>query len=417
VSKISDFVMAEPLFDSHEHQRGFAEIEERREELSYRELLGYADADVVTARAVPGEEAPLEGLTDDEFFEAWTYASTTGYGRAAALACRTVLGLDLTRENVEAINQALRDFTSGREGRRIYEDLYDAAEVSWVVNDRYWEVPTGVGTLGGEDYPDFFGHALRYDDFLVLNGRAGVQQCEKALDTSIHQLSDLDEALDDYTERACKGGNLVAMKSAMPYSRRLAFENSSYAEAERLFETLMQGRPADPKPLHDYLFHRFIRRASDFGLPVQLHTGYLAGNWGDPTWGDPSPLVPVLERYRDVRFDLFHAGWPYSELLGAIGKAFPNVYLDMCWAWAMNPAQMERILYEWLAAVPHNKILTFGGDTGSPFCTVGYALQARRGIARVLERKVEAGDWDIPTARGAAERIMHENGRELFDMD
>jgi hypothetical protein len=54
---------------------------------------------------------------------------------------------------------------------------------------------------------------------------------------------------------------------------------------------------------------------------------------------------PVLERYREVRFDLFHAGWPYSELLGAIGKAFPNVYLNMCWAWGMNPAQMERILY------------------------------------------------------------------------
>ena len=126
--------------------------------------------------------------------------------------------------------------------------------------------------------------------------------------------------------------------------------------------------------------------------------------------------MPVFQRYRKVRFDVFHAAWPYSELLGTIGKSFPNVWVDMCWAWAMNPAQMERVLEEWLAAVPHNKIFAFGADTGTPFCTLGYAIQARAGIANVLERKVQTGEYDLKTARQVARRIMHGNAREFYSM-
>jgi predicted TIM-barrel fold metal-dependent hydrolase len=202
----------------------------------------------------------------------------------------------------------------------------------------------------------------------------------------------------------------------MAYQGPLCFDNSSQAAAEPVFEDVLQGRVVDRAPLTGYLFHRFVQRARELGLPVQVHTGYLAGNWGSPAQGDPTPLIPVLQRYRDVRFDLFHAGWPYHDLMACIGKAFPNVYLDLCWAWSMNPAAMERALEDWLAAVPHNRILGYGGDTGMPFAMVGYAAQARDGIARVLERKVDRGDYDLATAQQAARRILHENARELYGL-
>ena len=111
-----------------------------------------------------------------------------------------------------------------------------------------------------------------------------------------------------------------------------------------------------------------------------------------------------------------HAGWPYSEVLGSIGKQFPNVWLDMCWAWAMNPVQMERILDEWLAAVPCNKIFAFGADTRFPFMMVGYATQARMGISNVLERKVQRKEFDTRTAEFVARRIMSENALEFFPL-
>jgi hypothetical protein len=414
MSEIREYVMEEPLFDNHEHQMGFSELQERKGELTYREFLGYADADVATAVGIGGGP-DLD--TEEGFFEAWESVRTTGYGRATEMACRELLGLEFSAENAAEITAALREYAAAHSAEEIHVQLFELAGVRWVLNDCYWDVPTALEFAAGGDQPDFFGNTLRYDDILTVSDAEQMRGFGKALDRDLRSLGDLDEALDDYTERAIEGGNVLAMKAAMPYSRRLDFDDSAFADAERAFEALMRGARAELKPLHDYLFHRFIRRAAEFGLPVQLHTGYLAGNWGDPTRGDPTPLVPVLQRYRQVRFDLFHAGWPYCEVLGTIGKSLPNAWLDLCWAWAMNPTQMERVLDEWLGAVPHNKILGFGGDTGSPFPVPGYALQARAGIARVLEARIERGEFDLETARQVATRIMHKNSRELYPVD
>ena len=416
MSEIRDFVMAEPLCDNHEHQNGFAALDGRKDKLSYREFVGYAGADVATAGGVGGMPEPHDKLSVEKYFDLWASVRTTGYGQASELACKAILDLDYTAENAERIGEALANFAAGKKARAIYKSLLAKAGIRWALNDCCWDSPTKLHFFDGSDHPDCYVQMLRYDDVMMVSDRGRVEQFERVFGRAIQRLSDLDAALDDYAEKARSAGKLGGMKSALPYSRRVDFEHSSFADAERAFEAMMQGRQVELRPLHDYLFHRFVQRAREFNLPVQLHTGYLAGNWGNPGQGNPELLVPIFRRYRGVRFDLFHAGWPYSEVAGAIGKAFPNVYLDMCWAWTMNPVQMERILSEWLAAVPHNKIFGFGGDTGSPFPMVGYALQARRGIANVLERKVESGEYDLPTAKRVARRIMHENAQEVYGL-
>ena len=45
------------------------------------------------------------------------------------------------------------------------------------------------------------------------------------------------------------------------------------------------------------------------------------------------------------------------------------------------------------------------------------ALQARAGIARVLEGKLERDAFDLPTAKQVARRIMHRNAREVYGLD
>ena len=416
MSEIRDFVMAERLCDNHEHQNGFAALDARRDKLNFREFMGYAWADMATAAGVSGMPAAQEKLTVEQFFGLWASARTTGYGQATELACKAVLGLDFTASNVVPITDALANLAASKDARAITKDLLAKAGIRWALNDCCWDSPTKLHFFDGSDHPDGYLQMLRYDEVLMVSDRGQVEGFERTLGRAIQRLSDLDAALDDYAQKARQAGKLGGMKSALPYSRRVDFEHSSFADAERAFEAMMQGRQVELRPLHDYLFHRFVQRAREFNLPVQLHTGYLAGNWGNPGQGNPELLVPVFRRYRSVRFDMFHAGWPYSEVAGAIGKAFPNVYLDMCWAWTMNPAQMERVLSEWLSAVPHNKIFGFGGDTGSPFPMVGYALQARRGIANVLERKVAGGEYDAATAKRVARRIMHENAQEVYGL-
>jgi len=204
------------------------------------------------------------------------------------------------------------------------------------------------------------------------------------------------------------------MKSALAYRCPLRFVDSSVADAEGVFGEILRDRPVDALPLTSYLFHRFVQRAQDFDLPVQVHVGTLSHNRLDPLNGDPAGMIPVFQRYPRVKFDLFHSGWPFCDLMAAIGKSFPNVYLDMCWGWAVDPVGMERVLDEWLSAVPHNKIFGFGGDTGTPYAVIGYAAQARNGIANALERKMARGEYDLETAKQVADRILYENARELY---
>ncbi len=431
MSAIRDFVMAEPLFDCHEHDPGFAALEGREDRAhypgfggldlrrgrpDYQQLLGYAWEDMVTAAGVAGLPAPLDELTVEQFFDLWAAMRTTGYGRATELACKAVLGIDFTAGNADAITAALRKLVEDRGVRGVCEDVQARANIRWVLNDCPWDCPPGMEHFDGTDHPPGHLQALRFDTILVLSGREQVEGLERGFGRAIQRLGDLDAALDDYTEKVYASGRLGAMKAAVAYHRRLDFAESSFADAERAFEGMMQGRQAELRPLHDYLFHHFVQRARTFGLPVQIHTGALGGHCGDPSQGDPALLAPVFRRYRDVVFDLFHAGCPYSEVAGALGKAFPNVYLDMCWAWSLNPAQMDRILEEWLAAVPHNKIFAFGADVWAPLPVVGYALQARRGITNVLERKVASGEYDLGTAVRVAGRIMHGNAQDVYGL-
>ena len=141
-----------------------------------------------------------------------------------------------------------------------------------------------------------------------------------------------------------------------------------------------------------------------------------AGTWGALEGSKALHLVPIFNRYRTVRFDLFHASWPWCSEFGAIGKNYPNVWLDMCWAWTMNPAASERALYEWLDAVPYNKIFAYGADTLLPWCNMGYSLQAKQGVGRVLARKVEEGVFSERTAQEVADSILLQNGLVFYHL-
>lgn len=409
MSNIREFIFAEPLFDTHDHQDGFSQEWEQK---CFNDFLGYAVADLATAGV------PFDPEDRQKIFDVWPFVRTTGYGQAVEFAVKALFGLDYSASQADAITESMQALIRNKSPEKIYAELYGRANIKWVVNDCGGGEITPAAYFASDNFPAFFKFALRFGRFqiLTITGKAQVHEFEKSMDWSIQRLADLDRLMDEYTERAKATGNMVALKIALAYARSLDFTDTTFSDAARVFNAILKGKEVETKPLHDYLAHRIFERAEVFDVPVQIHTGYLAGNWSDLRWGDPAPLVPVFQKYRNVKFDLFHAAWPYSEFLGAVAKEFPNVWLDLCWAWAMNPAQMERILDEWLSCVPSNKILGFGADTGSPFPVIGYAHQARNGIADVLEKKISTGEYDLDTAKFVARRIMHENARELFRM-
>jgi predicted TIM-barrel fold metal-dependent hydrolase len=210
----------------------------------------------------------------------------------------------------------------------------------------------------------------------------------------------------------------------MAYDRRLDYDMVPAADAAPTFERHLRNgdtlRPEERKTFEDHLFHYCVRKAAEHHLPVKLHTGYYAGENRMPlhrVGANPGDMCELLMAHPDLSFDFMHITYPYQDEAIAIAKQFPNAYIDMCWAWIINPAAAERFLREYLAAAPANKILTFGGDYCPIELSVGHARIARRGIARVLAGMMEDGELSESELPELADRLLRRNARELFDVD
>ena len=145
------------------------------------------------------------------------------------------------------------------------------------------------------------------------------------------------------------------MKNQNAYSRRLDYDAVPKERAAPAFNGMISSwnlrGPEDVKTAQDFLFRYCVGKATEYGLPVKLHTGYYAGR-------NPMPLsrlrqqrqrsVRLLKDFPDTKFVLMHIGYPYQDEFIALAKHYRNAYVDMCWAWIINPAASVRFLKEFL---------------------------------------------------------------------
>lgn len=161
---------------------------------------------------------------------------------------------------------------------------------------------------------------------------------------------------------------------------------------------------------------RMATLAAELDIPVAVHTGAIWTNWLDFRAFEPTALIPLLMRYRDTRFDLYHAGIPYVTPLSMMGKAFPNAWLDMTWAHIISRELALQALAEWLDLVPVNKVLGFGGDFQNPAValTYGHLEIARENLAQVLAWRVQHKGMTLTQAEAILHAWLADNPRELY---
>ena len=213
----------------------------------------------------------------------------------------------------------------------------------------------------------------------------------------------------------------VAFKDQSAYARPIDYGNPTRAEAEAVFNWFMAdprrsaAYPDGQRPLGDFLFHEFMRMARDLDLPVQIHTGHMAGIRNEIAKTNAVGLTSVLELHRDVRFDLFHANWPYSAELLYLGKNYPNVTLDFCWANIIDPVYCQNLFRQALAAVPHGKIHGYGSDyVGNVEYAWAHAQIARDNLAIALADLVDAEYLDVDEAKEVARAWLFNNANDFF---
>lgn len=426
-NRLREYLETIPLVDCHDHTGGCGP---KRTDSIGLVIEGYILSDLHSASS-DSEISIIQdsSLSIEERWptleKAWKRTCHTGYAQVTRRLMKKFYGEEeLTLEALKRMDGKLLSL----EDEKVFENIlseanivvrlldvlnpelpYDVASIKAVLDGSYKLSPRGRLTIYLPTY-----HKVR--DY------ESVQNIAAAVDKSVTNLDEYLEVCKEIFESAKRFG-AVAFKDNSAYTRSLNYGNPNRAEAEEVFNWFM----ADPrrsanypdgiKPLDDYLFGEFMRMARDMNLPVQIHTGHMAGIRNDIVKTNAIKLTNIIELHRDVGFDLFHANWPYSGEVLFLAKNYPNVTIDFCWANIIDPVYCQNMFKQALTSVPHGKIHGYGSDfCGNADRAWAHASIARDNIAIALSDMVEMEYLGFEEAKQVAYDWLFGNANEFFQL-
>jgi uncharacterized protein len=419
--QLREYIETIPLVDSHDHSAG----------------CGPAYEDAIAFIAVHYMAGELTSASSDEDFafmtdssrpledrwpvleKAWNRTKHTGYARATRLAMKEFYGVDkLTLETLNKINENLLDL----EDEKVFDGILEKANIAVRIEDMCGFLPADIKPIMDKSFRmsprgrivitlPMFHKISQYSEVDAIGDIVG------------RRITCLDEYLGVCMKifRGYKEYGAIAFKDQCAYGRSLSFTNPARSDAEKVFNDFMEdprrvaGYPGQVKPLDDYLFHEFMRMARELDLPVQVHTGHMAGIRNEITKTNAVQMSSIFELHRDVRFDLFHANWPYSGELLYLVKNYPNVTMDFCWANIIDPVYCQNLFKQALSCVPHAKVHGYGSDFGgSAELAWAHSVIARENISIALADMVEMEYLSLEEAKEVAYAWLFGNANEFF---
>lgn len=417
MSDLALHIQQTPLMDTHEHLNKEAAYVENGPDILVDLFDNYVAADLVVAGAAPEAVRRLVDRTDPDLAgrfegvrEAWECCQHTGYGEAVRLIASRVYGIEeLTSRALEANREKTLALCQPGKRREILEKEANIDHVQ--VDDFLWT------RSPNETDADFFLYDLSWVSF--CRGEVDAERILEAVGVEVRDLETLREALNTFFARFAPYA--IAVKSQHAYNRTLYWEERSDADTARVLEKRLRGQeltPAEQLCLGDWCWARGVELATAHNLPFKIHTGYYAGHSRMPVSRIPSGhLCGLLARYPKARFVLMHIAYPYSDELIAIAKHYPNVWIDLCWAWSINPYHASDFVRRYIHAVPSNKLFVFGGDTFWPNAALAYSIQARQGLTRALQHEIDEDLLPEKQALALATRFMRGNQEACFDLE
>jgi hypothetical protein len=421
-----------PMVDTHEHLDTEEEFIAGPVDFG-RLFLHYANCDLISAGCPPEDILRLQTDPDLSPMEKWKliapyweYVKGAGYSRCLETAIRDLYGVEsLSADTVEELSKLMSE--ARRPG--YYREVFDRAGIAvalWNRLDRLASIPRMWSTE--------YDRGVFIQDLLAPYLGLDKQKLSGLHDYQLEEWHQgwgrgilcLDDFLGAIEERfAAHGSRAAALKIPIAYFRPLVFADRSRTEIEPWFNQLLNcgwernvGLPSLEQlwGIQDYLVHFSIQQCAKYDLTVKFHTGLQEGNGNTIANSRASHLSNLFFKYPMVRFDIYHISYPYQEELVTLVKNFPNVAVDFCWMWIVNPAVGRRALSDFLDAVPANKIHGFGGDFIFIEGSYGHAVMAKDNIARVLAEKVAEGSMSEERARRVARWILRDNPIRWFGL-
>jgi hypothetical protein len=414
---LAQHIQATPLCDTHEHLKPEEEYVARGPDLLQCLFANYVSADLIVAgapqsavnRLIDGSDPDLRArFTGVQ--QAWQAVRHTGYGEAVRLIARLLY--DIEEITPEALETAQPRHEWLRQPGQRLSLLRDRANLDHVqIDDFVWACcPDAAGA-------DFFFYDLSWWSF--CNGTPDLEALAHVTGIAVGDIGGLRRAMEVLFEKYAHVA--VTIKAQHAYGRTLLWQprtDQAAAQALAAYLSAPQAiRTEDRLCLGDWCWARGVELGIAHDLPFKIHTGYYAGHSRMPVdLIRAGHLCSLLAQYPQARFVLMHTAYPYSAELIALAKHYPNVYVDLCWAWGIDPYSTCDFIRRCLHAVPSNKIFIFGGDTGWPGAVVAYAHQARRWFTRALQAEVDEALVSEADAMTLATRLMRDNQYDCFQI-
>jgi hypothetical protein len=403
------------IIDCHEHLQQDSELIQAGDIHIGRLFSQYADCDLISAGMPLSDmkrvqtEASLAPKDRWQLLSPWyKKAYNTAYCEAIRIAVCELYGIsELSEDSVEALTAQMLIKISQGFTRRIF----DQANIDYAMTHPL----SSPNLVFDPDIPYDCFICDMIDDFTTLE----IQALEEQSGIEILCVDDYLRVIDFYFERYAHRAS--AFKTIRAYDRILYWEDVGKGEIENTFNRLLSfnDRPDkhEIKSLEDYIMHYLCHKCGEYGIRMKFHTGLHAGNGNMITNSRAALMSNLFMKYPKTGFDIYHVSYPYQEEATVLAKIFPNVTVDFCWMWVVNPSAGRRALSDMLDAVPANKIHGFGGDYRFVEGSYGHASIARREIARVLCEKIEEGRFSEEYAIEIGHMLLRYNAIENFSLD
>jgi len=420
--KIREKVYQTPFIDTHEH---LCEESDRLNESPKTDFW------INLLRPYLGDDMVSAGLPVSEFERIWKPETSlpqkwkiiepywkdiknTSYAKSILITLKMLYGIDeINRGNLDELQKKYLKLKKKGYYKTVLRDI---------ANIKYCQVNSLHGKCFREtEYPELLKQDLSivpmFTDTDSVLGE-GIVPFSEPTGIKVKNIDDWYSVIDWYFEKY--GKKAIAVKSQNAYNRTMDYEKVPKEKAAPVFMKWLKNEKLEndeKKALEDHLFWCAVDKATEYNLPVKLHTGYFAGFNGMPMERlrkHPGELTKLCMKSPKTKFVFMHMTYPYQNELIAIVKHHSNAYAACCWAWIINPIATKNFLKEFLVSAPVSKILTFGGDYGHVEAVVGHAEIARQGITQALTELIDENWFSLDGALKIIEPIMYKNAQKIF---
>lgn len=366
----------------------------------------YHDVDLffILSHSYPGWMSPPPAVDARSIEKYINDNRCNSYFRWLFTGLKELYGLDITDKSYFEINERIIEANKDKSHHLFL--LRNICGYERILLDKYDNLCSDNG------HADVFTPVYRIDAFMCGYNRQGKDRdgiCPfDVLRSDIMTLEDYVSAIHE-SIRTEKDRGIAALKSAIAYDRDIRFSRVSKNCAQRAF-----GNPcpsyAQIEDFQNYILYEITKAAEINSLPFQIHTGL-----GCLDNTRAIGLRNLIKDHPAVRFDVFHAGYPWVSDVLALLHNYKNVYVNLCWLPLISPREAKDFIIKALE-VSSAKRICWGCDTWTSEESFGAVLAIRYVLSEALADMIMDGAIDTDYAKYIAKRILYDNPKELYFM-